>query len=236
MKIAVAYTAVVNGPLTEDYSTRFVATFHEYPPGVECDVIVICNGGMLPTRIALLFSGMNARMFPRSNEGWDVGGYIEAARGPCKDYDMMMCCGESVYFHREGWLKRIVEAWEKIGPGMYGPFSSNNVMSHLGTTAFACHPIMLTNYPVKVTERTSRYEFEHGKTSLWRRLAKMGVPVRLVTWDGEWEPMAWRVPNNILYRGNQTNCLMWCNHSDGFAAANIKRKRSWAATCDQPFK
>lgn len=236
MKIVICYIAVTHGRITDEYCARFVTTYREYPPGVGHDLMVICNGGPLPTHTSLLFTGINAKMYPRSNDGWDVGAYIEAAKGPCADYDIMVCLGESVYFHRAGWLLQFERAWKKHGPGMYGPFSSNNVRAHLGTTAFCCHPSLLKNYPRRVQERVDRYEFEHGETALWRRAQRFGMPVKLVTWDGEWEPRLWRFPPNILYRGDQSNLLMFCNHSDGFANATPQRRVSWARRCDGAFR
>jgi hypothetical protein len=232
----VAYTAVCNGSATTDFAARFVSTWHETPPGIETDLMIICNGGPLNIEQNILFSLLKAKMFPRSNDGWDIGGQIEAARGPCADYDIVLFAGESVYFHREGWLKRLVDAYAKHGPGMYGVFSSNNVRGHLQTTAYFCPPLLLRQYPNKVFTREDRYEYEHGERALWRRVASAGMPVRLVTWDGEWEPRFWRMPQNIHYRGNQSNCLMWCNHSDGYAKADPVRKMNWARTYDQPFK
>lgn len=235
MKIVICYIAVTNGRITDDYCSRFVSTYHAFPAGVDHELIVICNGGPLPSSTTLIFSGLNAKMFPRQNdEGYDISGYMEYAKKT--DADMMLCLGESVYFYHPGWLTRLCEAWHKHGPGMYGPFSSNNVRAHLGTTAFCCHPLMLLHYPMLVKNRPARYEFEHGDGALWRRLAKTGIPVKLVTWDGEYDPMYWRYPSNIMYRGDQTNCLMWCNHSDGFAKATPQRKTSWARQADQMFR
>lgn len=237
VKVTVAYIAVAGGSLTEDYCTRFVSTYHEYPPGAEHDLLVLCNGGPLKTSCTVLFSGMNARMFPRENDpGWDISAYIHAANGPCADSDIILCLGESNYFHRAGWLKRIVEAWEKHGPGMYGPYATNVIRSHLQTTAFACSPIMLRQYPKKVATGGDRYEFEHGERAMWRLLAARGYPVRLVTWDGEWIPRAFRVPNGIIWRGNQENCLMWCNHTDHFRDADTRLRTNWARSADRPFK
>lgn len=237
MKIALCYICVTHGSKTEDYAARFVATYKEYPPGVEHDTFVICNGGPVKTSITLLFEGMNAMMFPRENDGgWDISAYIDASKGPCSLYDMMVCLGESNYFHRLGWLKRLKDAWEQYGAGMYGPYSSNAVRAHLNTTAFICHPLHLRQYPIKVNSRQDRYEFEHGENCLWRRITKAGMPARLVTWDGEWTPRQWRVPNNILWRGNQTNCLMWCNHSDNYNAVDARTKSTWMRSCDRPFK
>lgn len=175
-------------------------------------------------------------MFIRSNEGWDIQGYIEAARSPCASYDAMLCLGESNYFHRDGWLKRLAEAWEKHGPGFYGPYSSHAVRAHLNTTAFFCPPDLLKRYPFHVSTRQQRYEVEHGEGSFWRRAAAQGMPAMLVTWDGEWEPFRWRMPRDILWRGDQSNCLMWCNHSDGYANASRGVKAEWARRADAPFK
>lgn len=236
MKICVCYICVARGPVTEDYASRFVTTWHENPPGADCDLLVVSNGGPLPTSVSVLFTGANAMMFPRSNDGWDIGGYIDAARGPCVGYDMMLCLGESNYFHRAGWLARLLEAWNRYGPGMYGPYSSNAVRAHLNTTAFCCSPQILQDYPVSVRTRQDRYEFEHGEHSLWRRTAMRGMPVKLVTWDGAWDPRTWRVADNILWRGDQTNCLMWCNHSDRYVAANGLTRIKWMRSCDRPFK
>jgi len=110
----------------------------------------------------------------KERPGYDVSAYIDAARGPCRDYDIMLCLGESAYFHRAGWLKRFVDAWQKIGPGMYGAFSSNAVRGHLNTTGFCCPPKILAEYPCKIRTKDDRYQFEHGAQSLWRRTAARG--------------------------------------------------------------
>lgn len=223
--------------MAEDYAARFAATYHEFPPGVEHDTLVIANGGPLSLNQTILFSHINGSMYPRQNDpGWDVSAYIDAARGPCSSYDMMVCCGESIYFHRPGWLLRLVEAWKKIGPGMYGSLSSNLVRPHLNTTGFCCPPSILAQYCDPITDRNARYAFEHGTDSFWRRVERRGMPVRLVTWDGEYEPRGWRCPNNILWRGNQTNCLMWCQHTDRYVSASKVTRERWARGADQPFK
>ena len=237
MRICIAYICVTNGKRTEDHAAKFLATYHAYPPGFEHDTLIICNGGPLPIEQAIMFTSLNARLWPRpSDDGWDISAYVDAARGPCEAYDMMLCLGESNYFHREGWLARLAEAWSKWGPGMYGPYATNVVRAHLQTTAFACPPFLLRNYPALVNSRKARYEFEHGEQSLWRRAAARGMPVKLVTWDGEWEPRAWRTPENILWRGDQSNCLMFSNHTDHYRDADERRKLNWSKSADRPFK
>lgn len=233
MKICCCYTCVTQGPISADYASRFVATFKEYPPGVDCDVLIICNGGPIRTELAMIFAPLNAQMFPRSNDDFDLGGYREAALGPAKDYDILLCLGESVHFHREGWLKRFVEAWASHGPGLYGPFASNLVRPHLNTTAFCTSPLLIQRCPISVHDR---YAWEHGERSFWRWVYSQGIPVRLVTWDGEWEPRLWRMPKDILWRGDQSNCLLWANHTERWRDATPSLKSTWSRGADRPFQ
>lgn len=184
-----------------------------------------------------MFSPMKPMFLPRTNdEGFDLSGYMEVARGIGKDFDALLCLGESVYFHREGWMKRLVEAWEKHGPGMYGPLASHNVRAHLNTTAFMCPPSLLLDYPVIKWTRSARYEFEHGTQSLWRRTRAKGLPVMFVTWDGEWPPGKWREPKDILWRGSQKNLLLFCNHTERWFHATPQQKHRWSENADQRFQ
>lgn len=237
MKIAICYIAVTGGPITGEFCSRFVGSYLSYPPGEEHSTIVVCNGGPLKTTIAMMFNPMNPVFLARKNdEGFDLSGYMEVASGIGKDFDALLCLGESVYFHKEGWLKRFSEAWEKHGPGMYGPLASHNVRAHLNTTAFMCAPSLLLQYPVSRWNRPARYEFEHGTQSLWRRLHSKGFPTMLVTWDGEWPPGRWRQPNDILWRGTQNNLLLFCNHTERWFHAPLQQKQKWSQKADQKFQ
>jgi len=237
MRVCIAYIAVALGPITPDYASRFVATFKEYPPGHDADVMVICQGGPLSTELAMIFAPLNPIYYPRPNDpGWDISAFQDAARGPCADYDAVLWLGESNYFHRAGWLKRLVKTWENTGPGMYGPFSSNLVRAHLNTTAFFSSPELVRSYPFRAVDRKTRFEFEHGEGSLWRRSIVRNIPVRMVTWDGEWKPNQWRSPKDILWRGDQSNCLMWCSHTDNWHHETPGNKAKWSRLADTPFK
>lgn len=237
MRILLAYIYVTAGPISNDLAAAFVGTYTAYPPGIAHDTLVICNNGPISEEGGLIFASMpNARFFPRSNEGWDIGAYFAAAKGPASDYDMVLWCGESVYFHRAGWLARFADAWNINGPGMYGPWASHLVRAHLNTTMFACAPSMFSFYPHTVRTRQERYQFEHGDQAFWRRLQARKIPTMLVTWDGCWRPGQWRYPKNILWRGDQSNCLAFCNHTDRWDSASKTTKSRWQAAADSPFK
>jgi len=232
--IHVVYIAVSGGPLTHDYCARFVGSYLANPPGATNRVIVVCNGGALPLETQMLFLPLNATFLLRKNDpSWDIGGYMDAALQFQGKF--LFCCGETVYFHREGWLARMAEAWEKYGNGMYGSFSSNLVRTHLNTTAFACDSASLLSYP-RPMSRADRYNFEHGSDALWLRLHKHGKPVKLVTWNGVWEPVHWRLPMDIMWRGNQSNCLSFCSHTDRYRAATPTIQRQWSAWADGPYR
>lgn len=237
MKCAVTYIAVTNGPRTFDLCARFASTWQAFPPGADCDLIVACNGGPLDTSTALLFSGLNAKFWPRVNdEARDLGAYIEASKTICKDYDMILCLGESNHFWKVGWLKRLVEVRERYGPGMYGPFATHVIRAHLQTTAFFITPSLLASYPLVVKDKESRYQFEHGERALWRRLHARNITVKLVTWADAWNPGQWRLPQNCIWRGDQSALLWHCNHSQAYSEADETRKRSWAASADRAYQ
>jgi hypothetical protein len=237
LRIALLYVCVTHGKRTADLALRFVETYHAYPPGLGHDTFIVCNGGPLPSEIGLLFAELRPVFWPRENDpGWDISAFLQAAHSICRGYDMMLCLGESSHFHRFGWLARFEQVWDSRGPGFYGTLGSFRVSPHLQTTVFCTAPWLLKLYPQPVKSKRDRYQFEHGPASCWRALAKRGVPVRLVTWDGDYEPKDWRRPENILFRGNQRNCLVWNNHTDNWAKADPSRRQRWSSCADTHFR
>lgn len=232
MRVIIAYIAVSQGPRTGEFCARFVGSWQRYPPQYPCELIVCANGGPLPYDVGRLFDPLGAKMYPRTNDpGWDISAFCDVARN--FDCDMLVCFGESIFFHRAGWLERIVESWTKHGPGMYGLFSSNNTTQHLNTSGFAVDPKLLKAWPV-VRTKPDRYKFEHHPTqSFWRHVQRLGKPVKLVTWDGEWGPSEWRAPANIMWKRDQSNCLVFCAHTERYAEARDETKRLWEINADR---
>lgn len=234
VKILICYVAVSQGSLTADYCSRFVGSMIACPPGEECSIVVACNGGPLPSETALMFEPLGVSFLPRVNDpGYDISAFQQVAREiPC---DMLVCLGESVYFHRAGWLKKIADAWMTHGPGMYGLFSSYLVRAHLNTTGFVVQPELLQQYP-QVRTHAERYEMEHGVHSLWRHVQSLGRPVKFVTWDGCYDSFQWRSPRDILWRGTQQNLLAFCSHTDRYRGADPVQQKKWAQWIDAPFR
>lgn len=239
MRIVVAYTTVVGGPVTANLAARFVVSWTLYPGFIlseaqgphSLQVVIVCNGGALDSETASLFLGLDPQFFVRENDpSWDIGGYMDVARNfPC---DLLVCCGESVFFHRAGWLSRLVEVAHEDGPGMYGVFSSNLLRPHLNTTMFAVLPRLLLGAP-RPLSREDRHNFEHGPNAFWVGVTTRGFPVRLVTWDGDYGPEDWRKPANIMWKGDQSNCLAFCVHTERYADASEETKRLWGRNADR---
>ncbi len=226
----VVYIAVANGPDTSTLCERFVGSWLAHGPGSDYQLVVACNGGPLTHDQGALFTPLDALFFPRPNDpGFDLTAYQDCAmKFEC---DLLVCCGQSIHFHRAGWLKRYEEAFNQFGPGMYGTFSSNLVRPHLNTTGFAISPKFLLSSP-RPQNKKARYDFEHGEHSIWKRVNQLGFPTKLVTWDGCYDPLHWRVPPNILWRGDQSNCLMFCSHTDRWAAQDYETKKRWSRNAD----
>jgi len=245
VKTLICYVSVTQGIRTLDFASRFAATYLQYPPGHPHKLLVVCNGGPPSTEVGVVFRPFMSvpewssvkspvSFYPRENDpGWDVSAFVDVARRYGEEYDLMVALGESCYFHRPDWLARMVQVVERYPKGMYGFFSSHVVRPHLNTTAFAVWPKWLTDYPRQVRSRDERYHFEHGEFSFWRHVYAKAGPVKLVTWDGDWNPGQWRLPQNILWRGDQSNCLIWCRHNDAYNDAEEARKLNWSTSIDR---
>ena len=224
MTITVLYVFPL-APSYLDYALRFVTSILEHPAGVDFDMLVVSNGGPPTGEMRALFAPFKTRWVEHDNSGFDVGGILKAAKH--LDCDMVFVCGANCYVRREFWLFRIAEVWNRTGPGMYGTMASYMVRPHINTSGFACLPSSLCKYAEdhpNVRSRFERYEFEHGPDALHIQIARQGMPVRLVTWDGDYGVAHWRTPENIYQKGDQSNCLTYFWHSDEYDFADAVAK------------
>lgn len=205
------------------YAREFIETYKAFPPEYSHNTVVVCQGKPATNLVRGLFRILpNLKYFEHDDSGWDIGGYIAAAHTISDD--CVVCLGGSSYFQRRGWLKRVAESWKNHGLGFYGATPTYEVSPHLCTSGFWCSPEILKAYPVKVTNRLTRYDFEHGPNACWKMSAHNGLPVKLVTWDGEFDWQDWRKPDNIYRRGDQSNALMYWHHYSDFEKASPQAK------------
>ena len=205
-----------------DYAIQFASSYQLFPPGIDASLTVICNGGPPSDASRIIFSPLNCRFLENDNVGWDVGAFQFMANET--DADMLVCFGESIHFHKPGWLARLAQAWRWHGPGLYGGTSSNCVRPHLQTTGFACPPSLIQSHPSRVCTKEERYDFEHGHWCITNRALKAGLPVMLVTWDGEYQHTIWRQGENIFWKGDQSNLIYLTNHCDHYFGYDLMKQ------------
>lgn len=191
MKVAIAYCY----PLVEirkyyKMARRFADTWRQFPPGLPCELHVFCNGGTPSEADRSPLINLAHTIHARSNSGWDIGAFQEAAE--LIPADLLICFGAYVHFHKPGWLEQMVEAYVNQGPNLYGCWGFYLPNWHIRTTVFWLHPELLRTYPSHVgTNRLSRYEFEHGNQSLTRHVLSLGLETIMVTRRGVYPFNQW---------------------------------------------
>lgn len=221
----VVYIHMPSDPLHLRYATRFVDTMLRFPGGVPHKTLVVCNGAPPNDYTRLLFQDIpHCWYMSHDDSGWDIGGFMAACRNLPMN-EMTVFCGGSTYFRRAGWLRRMREAWLKYGPGFYGVTANYEISPHLNTTSFWCQPKLMLSYRDRVVTRAERYAFEHGPSAMWKRATALGLPVKLITWDGDYDWPDWRKVVNGLRNGDQSNCLAYWHHHDNYAKETPAQKR-----------
>lgn len=188
---------------------RFIQSYNENPPGVLHDTIVVLNATKQNSEIECLFSSLpNVTFLERGNDGYDIGGYEEAAR--TFPSDLMVFFGSSAYLKRPGWLLRFAQARQRHGDTLYGTHGHQGapgVHPHVRTTGFAISTNLLNQYPHKATRPEHRYPWEHGPDCLCAWIKRRGLGVWVVAGDGEYRLEVCNTIPNGFHSGNQSNLL-----------------------------
>src|SRR6185369_3353869 len=87
------------------YALRFIQSYNANPPAIDHQTVIVLNAATVTS-------------LERDGSAMDIGGYQDAAlRFPC---DLMCFFGGSTYFKGGGWLLRMLQAYLKHGPALYG--------------------------------------------------------------------------------------------------------------------
>lgn len=211
VKVTLVYVHPTINNDYQDLARRFVSTFKEHPPEYASRLVVVCNGANPSDASRAIFSGMPVELIPRGNEGFDWGAYQFAARTfPC---ELMVFFGASTYFRRTGWLKRMVESYQKHGETLYGAMSNygsrgQGCYPHLRSTAMWTTPELFNAYPHKVTDPSHRYPAEHGPNCITGWVAREGMIPLAVTFAGIYEWAEWTSIPGGFHNGKQEHLLV----------------------------
>jgi len=211
MRVACVYIFPLDGAGQHgERAMRFLETYHQHPPGLDHETIIVCNGGQAGAETEFLFGSLPNLKLLRRNDGvgQDIGGYQDAAQG--SNSDLMVFFGGNTYFRRAGWMNRVVNSWMSKGDTLFG-YTANRgagaVQPHIRTTGFWMSTKLFNQYPHKVTRNDQRYPFEHGRDCLTTWIKRLGKIPWLVSWDGEYKWENWDVVPNGWHKGDQSNLL-----------------------------
>lgn len=212
LSVAIVYVHVMNSAPYLSLAQRFVSTYQQHRPHYPHQTVIVCNGGGANAQTKALFAPLpNLQFLNHDNSGRDIGAYQKAAREvPC---ELMAFFGASTYFRRPGWLTRMVEAFERYGPTLYGATGNrgapkSNVYPHIRTTAFWMPPSLLNEYPYKCTRDDQRYPIEHGRYCLTDWISRKGMVPIVVTFAGEYAWENWDNAPGGYHNGDQCNLLV----------------------------
>lgn len=203
MNVAVVYCCPTVERFTYlPFAKRFASTWLLHPPGFDHKLFIMVNGGFWTNDFRKEFTEIPHHYEYHDNVGWDIGAFQRAAAViPC---DLLVCLGAHICFNHDHWLKTIVEAFIDNGPGLYGPWGALFPTVHVRTTAFWCPPQLLSSYPFYVmSDRRSRYKFEHGQDSFTKWTLDAGFPCFMLTTKGcfeidDWEKMSPTADESIM--------------------------------------
>lgn len=210
LKVAVVYVWPAGGVHWDQNAIMFAASYAVNPPGYPHDLYIVTNGSIDDGKLKQTFDGIPHKLFSHDNSGWDIGAFQHAAASiPC---DLMVFFGNTAYIKRPGWLDRMISAYLKFGPGLYGTMGHRgdhrfDVAPHIRTTGFWMPRDLFNAYPFKVTRKEQRYQFEHGPNCLTSWVCQMGLKVWVVTWTGEFGMAQWDSIPNGYHRGDQSDLL-----------------------------
>lgn len=193
-----------------NYALRFIQSYNTHPPAIDHQTIIVLNNATVTAEIECMFSSLrNVTFLERDGSAMDIGGYQAAAlRFPC---DLMAFFGGSTYFKGEGWLLRMVSAYLKHGPALYGVMAnkgnSTGAYPHIRTTGFWCEPRVMNEYPHRITKNEQRYPFEHGRNCLTSWVKSQGMKPWLVSWQSEYSEPEWDNCPDGFHRGTQSAML-----------------------------
>jgi hypothetical protein len=196
------------GPEHLQLAYRFVASMLAFPPGKDHDLVVISNGGPPSSEMEVLFSSIPGftRFFEHDDTGWDIGGFQAAGRTVGTEVVLMF--GGNAYFKRAGWMVRMMEAYDKHGPHLYGAFGCQVHTPHIRTTGFWLPTELFNRYPRQVKTYEERYDFEHRNGSLTQWVQTVGRKALMVTWGGVYSSDHWgNIRGAYMGGGDHSECL-----------------------------
>ncbi|HXF11075.1 MAG TPA: hypothetical protein VN625_09840 [Desulfuromonadaceae bacterium] len=210
----------IQKPNFEFFARRFIETYTAYPGGAEHELIVGAVGQDPTGTRRKLFDSLKCRFIDLPGDGWGITCFQKIAA--TLESDFAVFCEAKTYFHRAGWLKKLVEARTSLGEGFFGGSGhSLECVPHLRTALFGLHPKALASFR-PITTREEAGNFEHGKDNITETFNRRAYSI---LWDGVVHYPFNTITKNNFRSGDQSNVLAFDRHTDLYAEAPAARKR-----------
>lgn len=212
---------------------RFAHTWREFPPMADCKLMLVANNADPKGVERDIFKDLDVEWVRYDGAGCDAGSWQLAAS---LIHGFQVNFTSRCYFHRTGWLKRLVDAREFGGPGLYGTSASHEGGRwHVCLRAWGIDSEDFREYPVKLDSRDRGVAFEvgngeePGSLTKWMALRKK-MPT-LVYFDSVHGQLTWDSPDKIFRRGDQSNLLVFDKHSEEYEKADEPEKLRLEGLC-----
>lgn len=218
------------------FAQRFVDTYKKFPPGHPHLLTVVVNKGAVNGEIIELFFGLPVEFIVYDGDGMDLGSQQLVAQ---KENHFQVNMTSRMYFHRAGWLERLVQVRDTYGPGLYGMSASyEGGKLHVCTRGFCYDSKDFREYPTEITSRDQGVFFECGEGCLLEWYQARKQPYGIVTWDSAFvagkcrhcneRPTSsfdvYMLSKNGFRDGAQQQMLCWDKHSDAYMTADVEEQ------------
>lgn len=227
MTVALVYVHVARPEAADEFNAearRFISTYKEFPAGCQHDLIIVfCNGKPTPEMIEI-YEGLTPRNIFYVGQGRDIGAQQFAALE--LEHDFIVCANSRSFFHKAGWLSRLVECRLAHGPGIYSVMASYEGCPlgqvwpnpHLRTAFYGMDRKLWREFPHTINSREDSFRFESGEWNISNWCLDNEYRALLVSWGGCWEKHEWRLVPNGFRSGDQSNCMVFDRHTTIFFA------------------
>lgn len=212
------------------FVNRFCSTLKKFKPQLEFQLAAIAVNREPTPECQQLFEGLEPMWLNYNGVAEDAGAWHQAAQSFGERF--LICCTPTVYFYREDWLDKIVQARTEHGPGIYSTSASKERRIHLCGRCFGIDGHFLKTYPVNILN-TFRQGVEIGYYSLVDHVCSNGGTARAVYGSGSYLRDGWFVHPNTFRKGDQSNLLVYDLHSDMFRDGDEAFKSRVTPMCSE---
>lgn len=246
MKTVIVYCVPMDSPevwaLFKPFVERFCHSMRNTEPGCEHTIALIVNDGKgndtnieLENWLRHQFDGLTFDIYYYHGGGCDIGSYQYFSEHATENV-FQINCSSRVYAWKAGWLKRLVEAREMIGAGLFATsVSKESGRLHACLRCFGVDSDDFKKYPTKIVSRDQSGWFECGDGNLMEWYQSQGLKTTAVYWDGfcdiSEEGFSKCSTENIYRRGNQSQILVKDKHSLAYDEASPEEKLRLERMC-----